>query len=117
MEAATSSAPGLPNFYRYFPKGCQIFNRNTYQNGKKYTYSPSNIPNISKVDQIVIKYTNLYHCNLPKLEFFVWKNTIWQPLSAPIFGEAKLLFLHQKLLLSGSSIFGYTFRNMIAAKF
>jgi hypothetical protein len=35
------------------------------------------------MDQVSIKYTHIFYCktlqNLPKLEFLVWKQTIWQP--------------------------------------
>jgi hypothetical protein len=35
------------------------------------------------MDQVSIKYTNIFHCktlrNLPKFGFLVWKQTIWQP--------------------------------------
>jgi hypothetical protein len=41
------------------------------------------MPNGYKIDQMAIKYTNIYHCktlpNLPKLGLWVWKETIWQP--------------------------------------
>jgi hypothetical protein len=60
-----------------------------YQNGKnipkkhKYTNWRQTIPNGRKIDQMVIKYTNIVHCktlqNLPKSGFFVWKCAIWQP--------------------------------------
>jgi hypothetical protein len=50
-----------------------------YQITIKYTQCPQNIPNGSKIDLMVIKYTNISHCktlqNLPKLE----KYAIWQP--------------------------------------
>jgi hypothetical protein len=35
------------------------------------------------MNQVSIKYTIIFHCktlqNLPKFEFLVWKQTIWQP--------------------------------------
>jgi hypothetical protein len=35
------------------------------------------------MDQVSIKYTNIFHCktlqNLPKFGFLVWKQAIWQP--------------------------------------
>jgi hypothetical protein len=41
------------------------------------------IPNDHKVNQMAIKYTNIFHFNkfqnLPKLGFLVRKYTIWQP--------------------------------------
>jgi hypothetical protein len=37
------------------------------------------------MDQVSIKYTNIFHCktlqNLSKFGFWVWKQTIWQPCS------------------------------------
>jgi hypothetical protein len=49
----------------------------------KYTKWPQNIPNIRKIYQKAIKYTNIFHCkslqNWPELLFFVWKYAIWQP--------------------------------------
>jgi hypothetical protein len=42
-----------------------------------------NIQDGSKIDQMDIKFTNIFHCkthqNLPKLGFLGWKYTIWQP--------------------------------------
>jgi hypothetical protein len=81
----------LRQFSRLDRQGCQIFLCTRYQNGKMYTYQiiinvskwPQNIPYGRKTDQIVIKYTNIFHCktlqNLPKLGFLVWKYAIWQP--------------------------------------
>jgi hypothetical protein len=64
-------------------QGCQIFLGPKYQNGEKYTKLPQNISNGRKIDQMVIKYTKIFHSktlrNLPKLGFLVWKQTIWQP--------------------------------------
>jgi hypothetical protein len=41
----------------------------------KYTKKPQNIPNASKIDQMDIKYINIFHSkslqNLPKLVFLV----------------------------------------------
>jgi hypothetical protein len=49
----------------------------------RYTKGPQNIPNGRKIDKMVIKYTNIFHCKtlqiLPNLGFFVWKYAIWQP--------------------------------------
>jgi hypothetical protein len=46
---------------------------------------PQNISNGRKIDQMVIKYTKIFHCktllNFPKLGFSVWKQIIWQPCS------------------------------------
>jgi hypothetical protein len=48
---------------------------------------------------MVIKYTKIFHSktlqNLPKLRFFVWKQTIWQPWYIPVVtrhGRCRLLF-------------------------
>jgi hypothetical protein len=68
---------------RGFGQGCQIFLGATYQNGKNVPKWPQNIPNGCKIDEMSIKFTNIFYCktlqNLPKLEFLVWKYTIWQP--------------------------------------
>jgi hypothetical protein len=44
---------------------------------------PKNVPNGRSIIQMAKEYTNLFHSkalqNLPKLEFLVWKQTIWQP--------------------------------------
>jgi hypothetical protein len=49
----------------------------------KYSKLSQIIPNGGKIDQMAIKYTNIFHCktlqNLPKLRFLVWIYTIWQP--------------------------------------
>jgi hypothetical protein len=58
---------------------------------RKYTKIPRSIPNVNKnitvIDQVSIKYTNIFHCktlqNLPKFGFFVWKENIWQPCLHP----------------------------------
>jgi Na+/H+ antiporter NhaA len=50
-------------------QGCQIFLGPKYQNGEKYTNLPQNIPNDLKIflmaiyviDQMVIKYTKIFH--------------------------------------------------------
>jgi hypothetical protein len=71
-------------------QGCRIFLGTIYQNEETYTKLPQNIPNGHKItsngrkiDQICIKYTNILHCKtlqiLPKLQFLVWKYSIWQP--------------------------------------
>jgi hypothetical protein len=43
------------------------------------------------MDQVSIKYTNIFHCktlqNLPKFGFLVCKQTIWQPWFAPQPGQ------------------------------
>jgi hypothetical protein len=63
--------PGLPDFsWSKIPKRGKI-----YQITTKY------------IDQMVIKYTKIFHCktpqNLPKLGFLVWKQTIWQSCFIP----------------------------------
>jgi hypothetical protein len=61
-----------------------------YQNGRKHTKWPQNVPNglrlypmAVKWYQTTIKYTNILHSkalqNLHKLGFLVRKNNIWQP--------------------------------------
>jgi hypothetical protein len=59
--------PGLPDF-------------SSYNKREKYTCRPQNVQNSHKIvgrkiDQMVIKYTNIFHCktfqNLPKLGFLV----------------------------------------------
>jgi hypothetical protein len=56
-----------------------------FQMTLRYTKLLQNIPNDRKIDQLGIKYTNIFNCktlqNLPKLGFLVSKNTIWQPWS------------------------------------
>jgi hypothetical protein len=42
-----SSDPGLPLITS--GQGCQIFLGTKYQNGKKYTKLPQNIPNVNKI--------------------------------------------------------------------
>jgi hypothetical protein len=61
-----------------------------YQITRIYTKRPQNIPNGRKIDEMAIKYTNIFfHCkslqNLPKLIFLVRKSAIWQPGSATRF--------------------------------
>jgi hypothetical protein len=53
-------------------QGCQIFLGTIYQNGEKYTrfttkYTklPQTILNGRKIDQMSIKYTNIFHCKDP----------------------------------------------------
>jgi hypothetical protein len=69
-------------------QGCKIFLGTKYQNREniandheKYQIAIKYF-NVRKIDQMVIKYTKIFHCktlqNLPKLEFFVSKQTIWQ---------------------------------------
>jgi hypothetical protein len=45
-------------------------------------------PNGRKIDQMCIKYTDIFHCkNLQKLlkfGFLVWKYTLWQPCIATL---------------------------------
>jgi hypothetical protein len=69
-------------------QGCQIFLGATYQNGKKHTKGPENIPKDGKIYQTAIKYTKIFNGkslqSLPKLGFLVWKHAIWQPCSASV---------------------------------
>jgi hypothetical protein len=55
----------------------------TIPNNLKMARWPQRTPNDSKIDQMAIKYTNIFHCktlqNWPKLLFLVWKYAIWQP--------------------------------------
>jgi hypothetical protein len=66
-------------------QGCQILIGKTYQNGEKYTKRPQNVPIklTNKIDHTAIKDTNILHYktmqNLPKMGFWVWKYTVWQP--------------------------------------
>jgi hypothetical protein len=74
----------LPDFsWHKIPK-----RRKIYQTTTKYTKWPWNISNSSKIDQMVIKNTKIFHCqtlqNSPKLGFLVWKQTIWQPCRAAV---------------------------------
>jgi hypothetical protein len=62
---------GLPDFSWYnVPKRGKI-----YQIIIKYSEWLQNIQNCRKIDQMAIKYTNIFHCktlqSLPKLEFLV----------------------------------------------
>jgi hypothetical protein len=61
--------PGLPDFV-------------LVQHTKKWENVP-NLPNNTKIDQMAIKCTNIFHRKtfqkLPKLGFLVLKYTIWQP--------------------------------------
>jgi hypothetical protein len=57
-----------------------------YQNITKWAW---HIPNGRKIFEMAIKYSNNFqskvHQNLPKLGLLVWKCTIWQPWSRPVF--------------------------------
>jgi hypothetical protein len=69
----------------------------------QHTKWPQNIPNHHKIyqnilndlkiDQMTIKLTNIFHFktlpNLSKLEFLVWKYTIWQPCEVYLSQELK----------------------------
>jgi hypothetical protein len=61
-------------------QGCQIFNLPKWE---KYTKCQQNMANGRKIYQMGMNYTNIFLCkilqNLPKFEFLVWKQTIWQP--------------------------------------
>jgi hypothetical protein len=81
---------GRPAVLQYVAQGCQIFLVQNTKTGK-ITKLPRTVPNVhkilqktvSKMNQVSVKYTNIFHCktpqNLPKLGFYVWKQTIWQP--------------------------------------
>jgi hypothetical protein len=70
-------------------QGCQIFLASIYQHGgnvpkyHKIYQMAVNSSNGRKIDQMSIKYTNIFHCqalqNLPELGSLVRKNAIWQP--------------------------------------
>jgi hypothetical protein len=59
---------------------------NIYQMTTKYTKRPKSTPNGCKIDQMSIKYTNIFHCktlkNYPNLDF--WFENI--PSGNPGFG-------------------------------
>jgi hypothetical protein len=69
----------IPNCSLY--QGCQIFLAKTYQkrenipNYYKIYQKRKILPDGNQIDQMVIKYTNIFHCktlqNLPKLVFLV----------------------------------------------
>jgi hypothetical protein len=56
-----------------------------YQIAIKYIKWPEDISNGLKIDQISIKYTNIFHSkplrNLPKMGFLVWQYTIMSTLA------------------------------------
>jgi hypothetical protein len=59
-------------------QGCQIFLGTKYQKGEiilPMIKGPENTSKRSKIDQMAIKYTKIFHCknlqNLPKLEEFL----------------------------------------------
>jgi hypothetical protein len=107
---------GVPDFLVQYTKTVKI-----YQISSRYTNWPQNISNGRQIDQVSTKYTNILHCralfkevarggertrvhcktlqNLPKLEFLVWKCTIWQPC----FGVAPVLKLNKQLLVKITS--------------
>jgi hypothetical protein len=72
-------------------QGCQIFLGTTYQNGKKYTKLPQNVPDGHTMYHFAAKQTkwslinaNIFHRkafqNLPKYGFFGFESIpIWQP--------------------------------------
>jgi hypothetical protein len=71
--------PRATRVARYFSVQQNKTGKNIYQITKQYTKCPYNKSNVRKIDQMSIKYTNVFHCkalpNLPKLRFLVWKNT------------------------------------------
>jgi hypothetical protein len=71
-------------------QGCQIVIGAKYQKWGKITKWPLNIPNGHKTYHMVVKYSkrpqNMPTLSIPRpskihpnRDFFVWKNTIWQP--------------------------------------
>jgi hypothetical protein len=89
---------GLADF---FQQGCQIFLGPKYQNGEKYTRLPQNtytkwpwnISNARKTDQMVIKYTKIFHSKTLKI-YSNWD--FWfenKPSGNPVFQSEKKLFL------------------------
>jgi hypothetical protein len=69
-----------------FVQGCQIFLDTIYQNGQTYKLPLNDkliIWNGRNAFQSPIEYINYFHSqalkHLPKLEFLLWKYTIWQP--------------------------------------
>jgi hypothetical protein len=80
--SAAYVAAGLPDF-----SWCNIPKREKYTKlTLKCTKWPQYIPNGRKIDQMAIKYTNIFRCkslkNLPKRLILVRKNAIWQPCVA-----------------------------------
>jgi hypothetical protein len=88
LDLCDRSMPGLPDFSLY----------NTYTKTSKnipnYHWKVLNIPNGSNISQLAIKCTNtvLFEAlrNLSKLQYLVWKYTIWQPCSV---SEDYIIFL------------------------
>jgi hypothetical protein len=75
-------------------QGCQIFIGLKYQNGEKYTRLPQNIPNghkifpiaVKYVDQMVIKYTKIFHSKIyPNWDF--WFENLPSGNPGPEIGE------------------------------
>jgi hypothetical protein len=78
---------GLPDFsWHNIPKRGKIYQiTTTLPNGHKI-----GMPDDRIIFQMTTKYTSIFHSkalqNLPKFEFLVWKQTIWQPwLWAPLY--------------------------------
>jgi hypothetical protein len=63
----------------------------------KCTKWEQNIPNGGKIERMAIKYTNIVNWktlqNLPKLGFWVWKCTIWQPWRREVSNDSEKGFL------------------------
>jgi capsule polysaccharide export protein KpsC/LpsZ len=70
------------------------------------------MPNDSKIFQMAIKTTSVFHSkapkNLPKLEFLVWKRTIWQPWlklqKCAIIQKTVVTYVRHSKLLQKSSV-------------
>jgi hypothetical protein len=89
-------------------QGCQIFPGPNIPKRKKYTKWPQTMPKGLTLYQMGIKYskwsyniTPFFYSKalqiLPKVVFFVWKQTIWQPCVAPC-----RTYIQQRLTKLGS---------------
>jgi hypothetical protein len=101
-------------------QGCQIFLVLNKPNWEKYTKWPQTtyttrpyiIPNGRKIFQMVKKYTNIFHSNafqnLPKLRFWAWIKTIWQPCSNVrkdnLIQACSLKIIYERFVRTGSFI-------------
>jgi hypothetical protein len=60
------------------------------------------MPDGYKMDLMALKYTNIFHRktvqNLPKLVFWVWKQTIWQPRCGAVLFSANIGVQRQKIV-------------------
>jgi hypothetical protein len=79
MDPLDGPLPTAFKMLTYMYQGCQIILCTAYQNRKNIQKRMQNIPkcirNCSKIDRMVIKFTNIFHCNtqqnLRKLGFLV----------------------------------------------